>query len=243
MLQLQNISVESLNGKKILEEININVKENTITLILGPNGAGKSTIGEVILGSEEIKTKGKIKFGKKDITKLKIYQRAQLGIFLAHQTPTEIPGVKIIDFLYEAYKSIKKEKIDIWEFKESLEEKIKRLEMQKEILERNVNEGFSGGEKKKFEILQMLILKPKVVILDEIDSGLDIDTVQKIFGIVKEYKKENKTAIILISHNTKILENIKPDNVILIKEGKIKETGKINLAKKILKDGYTNKGI
>jgi Fe-S cluster assembly ATP-binding protein len=238
MLSLENVKVSSQEGIQILQDINVNFSKNTFNLILGPNGAGKTTLAEVIMGSGNLVVKGKISLKGKDITKMQLDRRAKEGIFLAYQNPVEIPGVNVLDFLHSAYTSIHKKSVDVWDFRDMVEEYLKKLNLKSTFLQRNINEDFSGGEKKKFEILQMLIFKPKVVILDEIDSGLDIDSVKNIFSIIKNYKEENDAVIILISHSSKILKYIIPDRVVVMKEKKILEDGDINLAKKVLENGY-----
>lgn len=238
MLELKNVSAYINKEEKVLENIDVHFSKNSVTLILGPNAAGKTTFAEVLSGSEDIKTKGKILWNGKDITKKKLHERAKLGLLLLYQNPVEIPGVKIFDFLYASYKSVVKKDICVWDFHEIILKNLSVLKLNEEFLQRNINEGFSGGEKKKFEILQMLLLKPKVAILDEIDSGLDIDSVKDIFQIVRDYQKKEKATIILISHAPKILKYISPDQVLLIQGKTIKEKGDIKLAKKILKNGY-----
>jgi len=238
MLVLKDVKVTSHEGAEILEDINVNFSINTFNLILGPNGAGKTTLAEAIMGSGSVIVQGKISLNGKNLTKMKLDKRAREGVFLAYQNPVEIPGVNILDFLHSAYTSIHKESIDIWEFRDMIKGYLEKLTLKMSFLERNLNEDFSGGEKKKFEVLQMLVLKPKVVILDEIDSGLDIDSVKKIFSVIKDYKEENKVIVILISHSSRILKHITPDKVIVMKEKEILEDGDINLAKKVLENGY-----
>jgi Fe-S cluster assembly ATP-binding protein len=238
MLELKNISAYTTKKEKILENININFSENSLSLILGPNAAGKTTFAEILSGSDDIKVEGKIFFENKDISSKELYERAKLGILILYQNPVEIPGVKIFDFLFASYKSIVDKSICVWDFHEIILKNLSQLKLNEEFLQRNINEGFSGGEKKKFEILQMLLFKPKVVVLDEIDSGLDIDSVKNIFTIIKNYQKEQKATIILISHAPEILKHITPDQVLLIQGKTIKQRGDIKLAKKILKHGY-----
>ena len=238
MLKLKHISAQTLKKEQILENIDIDFKKDSLNLVLGPNAAGKTTLAEVISGSPDILFKGKVFLKSKDISKKKLDQRARLGIFVAYQNPIEIPGVKIFDFLYASYKAVVKKEICVWDFHEIVLKNLSLLKLQQDFIEKDVNSEFSGGEKKRFEILQMLILKPKVAVLDEIDSGLDIDSVKEIFKIIKNYQKKEKATIILISHSPKILQYIKPDQVILIQNKTIKEKGDIKLARKILKNGY-----
>ncbi len=238
MLKIKDLSAYTLKKEKILEKINISFSENSINLILGANATGKTTLAEILSGSNDILIKGKILFQGKDITRKTLDQRARLGIFLAYQNPTEIPGVKIFDFLYASYKAVLKEDFCVWDFHTLVLSNLSKLKLSEQFLERNINEGFSGGEKKKLEILQMLILKPKLIILDEIDSGLDIDSVKTIFKIIKQYQKDEKATVIIISHSPTILKYIAPEQVLLIQGKTIKEKGDIKLAKKILKKGY-----
>lgn len=238
MLKLKDVSAYINKDEKILENINAEFKKNTLSLVLGPNAAGKTTLAEVISGGENVRIEGKVLFTGKDVTKLEINKRAKLGILLLHQNPVEIPGVKIFDFLFASYKSMVEKEICVWDFHEVVLKNLNKLNLSEEFLQRNINEGFSGGEKKRFEILQMLLFEPKVAILDEIDSGLDIDSVKNIFQIVKNYQEEQKATIILISHGPKILKYITPNQVLLIQGKTIKEKGDIKLAKKILENGY-----
>ena len=238
MLELKNITAWKTKDETILENIDVKFPKNSLTLVLGPNAAGKTTLAESISGVSELKITGSVFFQNKDITKKRLEERAKLGILHLYQNPVEIPGLKIFDFLFASYKAIVTQDTCVWDFHELLLEKLQELKLEKNFLERNLNEGFSGGEKKKFEILQMLILKPKVVILDEIDSGLDIDTVKKIFKIIEKYKQEEKAIIILISHAPEILKGITPNQVLLIQDKMIKKQGDIKLAKQILKKGY-----
>jgi Fe-S cluster assembly ATP-binding protein len=238
MISLKNITVKSEEGDTILENINLNLKENTLNLILGPNAAGKSTLAHIIMGNTDLNVNGEVFFNKKNISKKKLDERARLGIFLAYQNPVEIPGVKIFDFLFSAYKFIHKGQMNIWDFHEIVISNLKKLSFDEDFLEKDVNVELSGGEKKRFEILQMLLFKPKVVLLDEIDSGLDIDSVKEIFQIVQEYQKVEKALVLVISHSPKILQYLKPDKVILIQNKTAFKEGDVKLAKEILKNGY-----
>ncbi len=241
MLELKNVSAYVEKDEKILENISAEFKKDSLSLVLGPNAAGKTTLASVISGNESVKIKGRIFLKGKDISRKKLHERAKLGILLLHQSPVEIPGVKIFDFLFASYKAMVEKGICVWDFHEIVLKSLEELNLSEDFLQRSVNEGFSGGEKKKLEILQMLLFKPKVVILDEIDSGLDIDSIKNIFQIVKNYQKEHKATMILISHGPKILKHITPDQVLLVQDKTIKEEGDIKLAKKILENGYKEK--
>ncbi len=238
MISLKEIEAKSENGEILLKDINVEFIKDSVNLVLGANGAGKTTLAKIILGDEDIKHTGKVFLGKKDITKEKMYERAKKGIFLAHQSPVELSGVKVLDFLHSSYQAIHDKSIDIWEFYDMASSQIQRVGLDEIFLRRNVNEGLSGGEKKKFEVFQMLILKPKVAILDEIDSGLDIDSIKNIFEIVVNYQKERKSTIIIISHNTDILKYISPAQVILLDNKSVRKKGGEDLAKEILENGY-----
>lgn len=240
MLKIKNLSVETTSGKAILDKVNISIKPKELHLILGPNGAGKSTLGKAIINWPEFKVSGFISINDEDISHLEMHERARKGIFYAHQSPVEIEGVNFIDFLRNIYNQTKPEnsKLDPWSFKDLFDAIVDKLEFPSDFNERSLNAGLSGGEKRKSELLQMLILEPKYAILDEIDSGVDIDSTKLIFEILKEYQVETETGIIIISHNPKILDYITPDFVHVIKDGKLSESGDIKVAKKILKDGY-----
>ncbi len=238
MLELKNIFAYDTSGKEILENISVKFSENSISLVLGPNAAGKTTLAEVIAGTTDFKVKGDMFFKNKNIVKLESFERTKMGLLLLYQNPVEIPGIKIFDFLYASYKTIVEKNICVWDFDELLNKSLAKLNLSKEFVQKELNEGLSGGEKKKLEILQMILFKPKVAVLDEIDSGLDVDAVKKIFEIVKEYQKKEKATIILISHSTEILKLMKPDQVLLIQSKSIKERGDFKLAKKILENGY-----
>ncbi len=238
MLELKNIFAYDTSGKEILENINVKFSENSISLVLGPNAAGKTTLAQVIAGTTDFKVKGGVFFKNKNIVKLESFERAKMGLLLLYQNPVEIPGIKIFDFLYASYKTIVEENVCVWDFDELLSKNLVKLNLSKEFVQKELNEGLSGGEKKKLEILQMILFKPKVVVLDEIDSGLDVDAVKKIFEIVKSYQKEEKATIILISHSTEILKFVKPEQVLLVQDKYIKERGDVKLAKKILENGY-----
>ena len=207
---------------------------------MGPNGSGKSSIAESIMGNPDIQIEsGDIFFDGDIINELNSTERSKLGIFLAFQYPIEIPGVDFINFLRMAYNKNTETKLNVFRFRELVREKMKLLKMDEKLLERNINEGFSGGEKKKAEILQMAILKPKLAILDETDSGLDIDALKAVFEGIKAIKEDNpKMSILLITHYNKVFEYVKPNKVIVIKNGmKIKE-GQDDILKQIERDGY-----
>ena len=231
-----------IEGKDILNGVNLKVYEGEIHALMGRNGSGKSTLSKMIAGHPEYTiTSGEIIFRDKDLTQLDPEERSNIGVFLGFQYPIEIPGVKNIDFLRVAVnqrrKILKKSELDNIEFEEWIEEKLEIVKMQKDFLERGVNEGFSGGEKKRNEILQMALLEPEISILDETDSGLDIDALRIVAaGINKLHSNERAT--VLITHYQRLLNEIKPDFVHIMKNGEIIKTGGKELAIELEQKGY-----
>ncbi len=231
-----------IEGKDILNGVNLKVYEGEIHALMGRNGSGKSTLSKMIAGHPEYTiTSGEIIFRDKDLTQLDPEERSNIGVFLGFQYPIEIPGVKNIDFLRvavnERRKILEKSELDTIEFEEWIEEKLEIVKMQKDFLERGVNEGFSGGEKKRNEILQMALLEPEVSILDETDSGLDIDALRIVAaGINKLHSNERAT--VLITHYQRLLNEIKPDFVHIMKNGEIIKTGGKELAIELEQKGY-----
>ncbi len=236
-LKIDNLTV-TINNKIILKDFNLEIKSGEIHAIMGPNGTGKSTLTKVIMGDANYKIKkGHIYFNDIDITKMPVDERARLGIFLGMQMPMEIEGVSNADFLRTALRS-KDENFKLYSFIKELDENIAKLKMNKDMIHRGINEGFSGGERKKNEILQMHILKPKVVMLDEIDSGLDVDSLKIVGKSVMEYHKQENPAILLITHYQRLLDYIKPDYVHVMSDGKIIKSGDKTLVKIIEEEGY-----
>lgn len=240
MIEIKNLSVKTTDGKGILDNFSLNLASGEVHAIMGPNGTGKSTLSKILMGSEDyIVTNGDILVDGKSILNLKVDERAKMGIFLANQNPVSIEGVTNSEFLKTALSSIRGENVGIYEFMKLMEKSMQELHMKDSFMHRSINQDFSGGERKKNEILQMKILKPKFIILDELDSGLDIDSLKIVCESINEYISENKdTIILMITHYTRILESIKPNFVHVMKEGKIIETSDMSLAKKIEKDGY-----
>lgn len=224
--------------KEILKGLNLKINKGEVHVIMGPNGAGKSTLANVIFNNPEYKvTSGEIDFEGKNINDLKTDERARLGIFMSFQTPEEVPGISVLNFLKAAKASSSKEPVKIFAFKKELEENASKLNMKTSYLTRDLNVGFSGGEKKKDEILQMLTLKPKLAILDETDSGLDVDAIRTVSEGINMYKND-ENAILIITHGTKILQNLHVDYVHILADGKIIKTGDGSLAKVIEDEGY-----
>jgi len=241
ILEIRNLKV-AINNIEILKGLNLTVNRGEIHAIMGPNGSGKSTFSKVIAGHPAYQVlNGDIFFKNQNILNLEPNERSHSGIFLAFQYPIEIPGVSNEDFLRLAYnsklKSNKKSEIDPIEFLSLINEKLKIIDMSSTFLSRNVNEGFSGGEKKRNEILQMALLDPELAILDETDSGLDIDALKIISKGINSYMTKNK-AIILITHYKRLLDYVKPDYIHVMQDGKIIKTGNAQLAEELEKRGY-----
>lgn len=241
LLEITNLTV-SANGIIILNDLNLKIYRGETHVLMGPNGSGKSTFSKIISGHPAYRIQnGEIRFKGININNLNSEEIAHLGIFLAFQYPIEIPGVTNEDFLRVAYNSklkvLKKSNISPIEFIEIITQKLIKINMSTSFLQRNVNEGFSGGEKKRNEILQLLILNPELSILDEIDSGLDIDALNLISKTLNDFKNDEKS-IIIITHYPRLLDYIKPDYVHVMQNGKIIKTGDLNLAKEIDLKGY-----
>ncbi|MBU5676066.1 Fe-S cluster assembly ATPase SufC [Alkaliphilus sp. MSJ-5] len=237
LLKINNLHV-SIGEKKILKGLNLEIKPGEIHAIMGPNGGGKSTLSNTIMGSPKgVVEEGSILLEGEEINNLTTDERAKKGIFLSFQYPEEIPGVTVQNFLRTAYNAVKNENISILKFEKLLKEKMALLDMKEEYANRYLNEGFSGGEKKKNEILQMSILEPKLAILDETDSGLDIDALRIVSEGVNKAKAKD-TAVLIITHYNRILDYIKPDVVHVLMDGKIVKSGDSNLAKMLEDTGY-----
>jgi len=243
VLEIKNLHA-SVDGEdiKILKGVNLTVNAGEIHAIMGPNGSGKSTLAKVVSGHPEYEvTEGEILFNGEDITELDADERAHLGLFLAFQYPVEVPGITNKTLLREAYNTIARandrEELDPLEFEDYIVDKLDVIEMKNEFLERSVNTGFSGGEKKKNEIFQMAVLNPVLSFLDETDSGLDIDALKVVSaGVNKIANKDN--AIVMITHYQRLLNYIKPDYVHIMLDGKIIKSGGIALAEELEVTGY-----
>lgn len=240
ILRIENLKV-SIEDKIILDGFNLTIKEGETHAIMGPNGTGKSTLSKVIMGDPNYKIlEGNIYFDDELINDYKVDERARLGIFLGLQMPPSIDGVSNADFLRTA-RSIKDGKeFNLMKFIKEINSTTENLSMSKDMIHRSVNQGFSGGERKKNEILQMYMLKPNTVILDEIDSGLDVDSLKIVGEKVEEYKKETNCSVLLITHYKRLLDYIKPEYVHIMHNGKIVKTGGFELVKEIEENGYKN---
>lgn len=239
---VDNESDNNDNAKQILKGLNLTINPGEVHAIMGPNGSGKSTLSKILAGHPDYEvTNGEVKFNGKDLMDLDPDERANSGLFLAFQYPVEIPGVNNLNFLRMAYNSKMKfnnqEEMDPLDFDDFIEEKLSVLKMKTEFLDRNLNEGFSGGEKKKNEILQLLTLNPSLAILDETDSGLDIDALKVVSEGINAYKNENN-AVLLITHYQRLLDYVEPDFVHVLADGKIIKTGDKTLALELEKEGY-----
>lgn len=224
--------------KEILKGLNLSIGKGEVHVIMGPNGAGKSTLANVILNNPEYKkTSGKIELDGEDITNLSTDKIAKKGIFMSFQAPEEIPGISCLNFLKVAKNKIDEKPVKIFEFKDNVKNYAKELNMNANLIDRNLNVGFSGGEKKKNEILQMLVLNPKLAILDETDSGLDVDAIKAVSKGIEMYKS-NENSILIITHNMSILESLDVDFVHVLVDGKIVKTGDFELVKDILENGF-----
>lgn len=245
MLEIRNLhAVVEGEELKILKGVNLTVNKGEIHAIMGPNGSGKSTLSKVVSGHPEYEvTEGIILFDGKDITEMDADERAHLGLFLAFQYPVEVPGITNKTLLRESYNTIaranEREELDPLEFEDYLVSKLDIIEMKDEFLNRSINTGFSGGEKKKNEIFQMAVLNPRLSFLDETDSGLDIDALKVVSdGVNKISSPEN--AIVMITHYQRLLNYIKPDFVHVMMNGKIVKSGDISLAEELEANGYDN---
>jgi Fe-S cluster assembly ATP-binding protein len=242
MLKIKNLKA-TINEKSILNGLDLDIKPGEVHAIMGPNGSGKSTLANVLSGKNGYDVEGEIIFDGMDLSDLKIEERAQKGIFLAFQYPLEIPGVNTNNFLRTSLNSVRKargeKELDTLTFLKLIKEKAKELNIDEKFLSRQLNVGFSGGEKKKNEILQMKLLEPKLSILDETDSGLDIDALRIVADGVNSYKnKEN--AFLIITHYQRLLDYIKPDFIHVLSAGKIIKTGNADLGEQLEKTGYAN---
>ena len=242
MLEIKEL-ITKVNEKSILNGVNLNIKAGEVHAIMGPNGSGKSTLANVLSGKNGYQISGSIKFNGEDLTGVSIEERAQKGIFLAFQYPLEIPGVNTNNFLKTSLNTVRKargeKELDTLTFLKLVKEKSSELGIDEKFLSRQLNVGFSGGEKKKNEILQMKLLEPKLSVLDETDSGLDIDALRIVADGVNSSKTKNN-AFLIITHYQRLLDYIKPDFVHVLSKGRIVKTGNSELGEELEKSGYAN---
>lgn len=241
-LTVKNLETQ-IEGQPILRGLNLEVEEGKTVVVMGPNGSGKSTLSKVLAGHPDYESTGSATLDGKELFDLSPDERAQEGLFLAFQYPVEIPGVKVLNFLWTVYtqkhpKRDKREHKSIVDFKNYLEGKAEELDIPKKLLKRGLNEGFSGGEKKRLEILQMAVLQPKIAILDETDSGLDIDAIRVVAKGVEQIKKETGMTVVVITHYQRILQYLKYDEVLVISGGRVVKQGGPELVEELEKMGY-----
>ncbi|GIW69354.1 MAG: ABC transporter ATP-binding protein [Patescibacteria group bacterium] len=238
-LEIENLRV-TVDEKEILTGVDLKIKPKEVHALMGRNGSGKSTLAQTLMGNPIYKVvEGSAKIYGKEILNLEPTERAQLGLFLSFQYPSEIPGVRVYSYLRMLYNKSHEQKLSPKMFKELLQENMKLLEMDDSFADRFLNEGFSGGEKKRMEMLQMMMLEPKVVILDEVDSGLDIDAIKIVSKAVNNLMERNGTSVLLITHYSRILNHIKPDFVHIMLDGKIIKTGGEEVAQNLEEYGYS----
>ncbi len=248
MLDIKNLNV-SIDNKEILKDLNLEIKEGEIHVLMGQNGTGKSTLVKTISAHYDCEvTKGDIKYKDKNLLDLDVSQRANEGIFLSFQNPVEVPGVNNSYFLRTSINEKRKyndqQELDTMEFLKLTKEELKKYDIDKKLMQRDLNDGFSGGEKKRNELIQLLLLKPDLILLDEIDSGLDIDAIKTVAKVINDLMKENKKrSVLMITHYDRLLSSIKPDFVHILKDGKIVKTGGYDLALELDKKGFENIGL
>lgn len=238
MLNIKNLSVDA-EDKKILNNLNLNINDGEIHAIMGPNGVGKSTLCKIILNDKNYKKSGTIILDNKDVTNEETYQIAKDGVFLLNQNPIELEGITNAEMLRTTLNAQGK-KLNIFEFSKKAKEICNELNIPENFLHREINLGMSGGEKKKNELIHLWMLEPRFIILDEIDSGLDVDALKVVSESIMKYYKKFKPSILIITHHKKILEYIKPDFVHILKDGTIKKSGDYSLANYVEDNGFNN---
>jgi Fe-S cluster assembly ATP-binding protein len=236
--EVKNLGVKVESGKEILSQVNFSVAAGETAVLVGPNGAGKSTIAGAIMGDPRFSVSGSVKFLGKELLKMSVDKRAGLGIFMSFQNPVEVPGITTTEMLRAVLEEKKGGFVPIDEVREGILAGAKKLGTNIWFSERELNVGFSGGEKKKNEILQMLALKPKFVILDEIDSGLDVDAGKKISKILRDYQKESGCSYLIITHNMRVLSDLKPSKAILMDKGRVIAVSDEKMLKRVEKEGF-----
>ncbi|MBQ8665987.1 MAG: Fe-S cluster assembly ATPase SufC [Lachnospiraceae bacterium] len=239
ILTISNLYVNA-GDKEILAGVDLEVGYGQTHVLMGPNGTGKSTLGLALMGSPKYEiTKGNIVFAGEDITEEGANERAKKGIFLSFQNPPEVPGVTLSSFIKSALEQVTGERVKLWDYKKKLKETMNLLGMDESYAERDLNVGFSGGEKKKAEILQLLMLEPKLAVLDETDSGLDVDAVRIVSSGISEYQRRCGGSLFVITHSMGILDSLHVDRAHVMVEGRIVKTGGSELIEEVNSNGYS----
>ncbi|MDD7268488.1 MAG: Fe-S cluster assembly ATPase SufC [Treponema sp.] len=239
LLDVQNLSANLEDGKQILNDLSIQIGSGETHVLMGPNGAGKSSLGNTLMGNPNYKVSGgKIIFKDQDITEESTDKRAKAGMFMSFQAPLEVPGISLETFIRSAIQQKTGEHVKLFQFQKELKACMELLNMNPDYAKRDLNVGFSGGERKKSEILQLLMLKPDFAILDETDSGLDVDAVRVVSKGIEEYQKRVGGSLLIITHNAKILESLKVDKTHILVKGHIVHTGDGSLVEKINNEGF-----
>jgi Fe-S cluster assembly ATP-binding protein len=246
MLEIKDLKV-SINEKEILKGLNLNIKDGEVHALMGINGAGKSTLVKTLSAHYDCEvTGGTITYKKKDLLEMDVSQRANEGIFMSFQNPVEVPGVNNSYFLKTALNEKRtynnQEEIDAMQFLKHIKEETSKYDIDRKLLQRDLNDGFSGGEKKRNELVQLLLLKPDLIMLDEIDSGLDVDAIKTVANVINAML-DGKKSVLMITHYDRLLELIKPDFVHILSEGKIVKTGDYKLALELDQKGFEGIGI
>ena len=238
ILNIKNLAART-EDVEILKDINLTIGEGETHVIMGPSGAGKSTLASVLMGSPEYEvTGGEITFNGENLEDVSVCERAKKGLFLSFQNPLEVPGITLENFVRTALEQKTGEKIKLWGFRKEVKKVLETLQMDEDYAQRDLNVGFSGGEKKKAEVLQMLLLKPTLAILDETDSGLDVDAVKTVSKGVEEFQKDKSASLLIITHNAAILSSLHVDKVHILADGKIVKSGGEELINAVEKDGF-----
>lgn len=238
LLNIKGLTV-CAEDKEILHGIDLEIGKGETHVLMGPNGAGKSTLGYALMGNPQYKvTSGEIWFQGREINDDSVEERAKQGMFLSFQNPLEVPGLSLSSFIRNALEQKRGSRIRLWDFKKELNRALELLQMDSSYAERDLNVGFSGGEKKKAEILQLLLLRPSLAILDETDSGLDVDAARTVSKGVEEYQKDQKGGLLIITHSTRILESLAVDQTHIMVNGRIVKTGDAHLVDQINESGF-----
>lgn len=240
LLQVKDLHV-AVEEKQILHGVELSIGKGETHVLMGPNGTGKSTLGYALMGNPRYTIeKGEIWFNGKEITHVPVNERTKAGMFLSFQNPLEVPGITLSSFIRSALEQQTGTRLRLWEFRKELKKCMELLQMDPDYADRDLNVGFSGGEKKKAEILQLLMLRPSLAILDETDSGLDVDAVRTVSQGIQAYQKKCKGSLLIITHSTKILESLHVDSTHIMVEGKIVRTGDASLVDEINEKGFAD---